>query len=111
MHRANLISTLYSSSENIEMHQLQHLLDEETEKETVSLASDQSNSERNNQNKPKSDVQGNIKNHETESENILNITETPLTTLPEKVLDSEAVAKNATIETKPEEFPLHKKQS
>ena len=49
MHRANIISTQYSSSENIEMKQPQHLLDEEPEKETVSLAPAQPNSEQNNE--------------------------------------------------------------
>ena len=48
MHQANIIPTRYSSSENIEMEQPQHLLDEEPEKETVSLAPTQPNSEQNN---------------------------------------------------------------
>ena len=49
MHQANIILTRYSSSENIEIEQPQHLLDEEPEKETVSLAPAQPNSKQNNE--------------------------------------------------------------
>ena len=39
MHQADIIPARHSSSENIEMEQPQYPLDEEPEKETVSLAS------------------------------------------------------------------------
>lgn len=48
-HQTNVISTRHSSSDNIETGQLPQLLDEEPEKETVSLAPALSNSEQNNE--------------------------------------------------------------
>ena len=49
MHQANIIPARHSSSENIEMEQPQHSLDEEPEKETVSLAPAQPHAEQNNE--------------------------------------------------------------
>ena len=49
MHQANIIPARHSSSENIEMEQPQHSLDEEPEKETVSLAPAQTHAEQNNE--------------------------------------------------------------